>query len=206
MNKQSRSSRFALAAVAALSLAAFAAPASAAATFIGFEDFGNVGSSGPAVTTQYSGVTFSSAGGQFNQVSSQPNIGDGLNFICTGTGSINCTGETILTFATGVSNLSFLAVGSNASGTQALVDVFVNNALASTVNVNVGGIFNTPDLVNLNSFSNVTSIRIHGITDPGGLGWDDFSFTASAVPEPANVALMLAGLGLLAGARRKLRR
>lgn len=192
-----------LASAAALALAVFAAPASA--SMIGFEEFGNVGSSGPAVTTQYlasDGVTFSSDAGEFNQVSSQPGLADGLNFICTGTGSINCTHETILTFTSGVSGLSFLAVGSNSPGTQALVDVWVGNAFAGTQNVVVGGNPFVTDLVDLSAYSNVTKIRIYNITDPAGLGWDDFKFTAS-VPEPASIALMLGGLGLLAARRQR---
>jgi hypothetical protein len=42
----------------------------------------------------------------------------------------------------------------------------------------------------------VTSIRIHDITDGGGLGWDNFTFT-TAVPEPETYAMLLLGLGLL---------
>lgn len=170
--------------------------ASAAPTVIGFEDFGPVGISGPTVTNQYPGVLFSSTGSNVNIVSTQPGIGDGDNFLCTGSPGINCTGETILTFDNPVSGVSFLAVGSNNSGVQALVDVFVNGAFAATNNITVSGIFNTPDLVDLSAFNNVTSIRIHDITDGGGLGWDNFTFT-SAVPEPETYAMLLLGLGLL---------
>ncbi|WMJ09480.1 PEP-CTERM sorting domain-containing protein [Nitrosomonas sp. sh817] len=170
--------------------------ASAAPTVIGFEEWGDVGLSGPVITNQYAGVVFSSTGSNVNIVSSQPNIGDGLNFLCTGSPGINCVGETILSFADPVSSLSFLAVGSNNSGVQALVDVFVNGAFAATNNITVGGIFNTPDLVDLSAFNDVTSIRIYNITDGGGLGWDNFTFT-SAVPEPETYAMLLLGLGLL---------
>lgn len=181
-----------------------ASVASAAPTVIGFEEFGNVGISGPTVTTEYPGVVFSSTGVNVNIVSSQPGIGDGLNFLCTGSPGINCVGETILNFTDPVSGLSFLAVGSNNSGVQALVDVFVNGAFAATNNIVVGGLFNTPDLVDLSAFNSVTSIRIHDITDGGGLGWDNFTFT-TAVPEPETYAMLLLGLGLLgfAAQRRK---
>lgn len=203
MKLQSLGARCALAG-AALALATIATPASA--VVIGFEEFGNVGTSGPAITTQYAsdGVVFSADAGEINQVSSQSGLADGLNFICTGSGSIDCAHETILNFTTGVSNLTFLAIGSNAPGTQALVDVWVNNTFVGTQNVNVGGNPFVPDLVDLSSFNNVTQIRIHGITDPAGLGWDDFSFSAT-VPEPSGIALMFAGLGLLGVARRRQR-
>lgn len=181
-----------------------ASVASAAPTVIGFEEFGNVGISGPSVTTEYPGVVFSSTGSNVNIVSTQPGIGDGNNFLCTGSPGINCVGETILNFTNPVHDLSFLAVGSNNTGVQALVDVFVNGVFAATNNITVGGIFNTPDLVDLSAFNNVTSIRIHDITDGGGLGWDDFTYI-SAVPEPETYAMLLLGLGLLgfAAQRRK---
>lgn len=170
--------------------------ANASPTVIGFEEWGNVGISGPTITNQYSGVVFSSTGSNVNIVSSQPGIGDGLNFLCTGSSGINCTGETILNFTNPVSSLSFLAVGSNNSGVQALVDIFVNGAFAATNNIAVSGIFNTPDLVDLSGFNDVTSIRIYNITDGGGLGWDDFTYV-SVVPEPEAYTMLLLGLGLL---------
>ena len=170
--------------------------ANAIPTVIGFEDFGPVGVSGPTVTNQYPGVLFSSTGSNVNIVSTQPGIGDGINFLCTGSPGINCTGETILTFDNPVSSVSFLAVGSNNSGVQALVDIFVNGAFAATNNIVVSGLFNTPDLVDLSAYNDVTSIRIHDITDGGGLGWDNFTF-ATAVPEPETYAMLLLGLGLL---------
>jgi len=197
-------SRLAYAGLAAGSLLASGA-GMAAPTVIGFEEYGNVGQSGTIIDTQYAGVVFSSTGGMVNRVSSQANIGDGLNFICTATSGINCTGETILDFASGVSGLSFLAVGSNNVGVQAHVDVFVNNAFAATQDITVGGVFSTPDLVDLSAFSNVTKIRIYGITDGGGLGWDDFTFNAAAVPEPGSVAMLMAGLGVLGFVARRRR-
>jgi len=179
--------------------------ASAQATLIDFEDFGNVGISGPSVTNQYAGVLFSSTGGQTNQVSSQPGIGFGTNFICTGTGAINCTGETLLDFSAPVSGLSFWAVGSDNAGDTARVDVFTNNVFAGTQVITTNGVFHTPNFVDLTSFSDVTRIRIYGITDGGGLGWDNFEFTP-AVPEPATAALWLLGLAAVGGAAARRRR
>ncbi len=196
--------RFLGATAAAGALLLGASASQAVPTVIGFEELGNVGTSGTVITNQYGGVVFSSTAGMVNRVSSQGGIGDGLNFLCTATGSINCTGETILTFASGVSGLSFLAVGSNNAGVQAAVDVFTNNAFAATQAITVGGIFNVTDLVDLTAYSNVTSIRIYGITDGGGLGWDNFTFSAN-VPEPGTYAMLLAGLGVLGFVARRRR-
>lgn len=172
------------------------------ATLIDFEGLAN----GSVVTNQFAGVTFSSNGGFVNLVTAQPGIGFGSNFLCTGAGGgINCTQETILTFAGLASNVSFYQVGDNASGVVALVDVFVNNVLASTVNILGFNDFNTPNLVDLSAFNNITSLRIYNITDPGGLGWDNFNFNLGQnnVPEPSSIALLGLGAFGLGFARRK---
>lgn len=194
-----------------LLLVGFAAPASAAVVLIDFEGFGNVGVNGPAVTTQFlvDGVTFSSTAGNQNLVSSQPGIGFGLNFICTGTSGISCLGETILTFTDPVSNLSFFQVGDNATGVVAHVDVFVNGLLATTQDIFGDNLFNDPNLVDLTVWDNVTSIRIYGITDPGGLGWDNFSYETgpvSAVPEPGAMLLLASGLAAISARAWRQRR
>ncbi len=181
------------------------------AATIGFEEFGNVGVAGPAVTNQYAGVVFSSVGGNQNVVTTQAGIGFGNNFLCTAAvgAGLNCAGETILTFSSPVNGLSFYQVGDNFSGVGAKVDVFENGSLSATVDIMSYDNFNVPDLVDLTAYSNVTSIRIYGIVDPGGLGWDNFSFNAGgsgAVPEPTSILLLATGLGVVGLVSRRKRK
>jgi hypothetical protein len=193
---------------------------SARATTITFEDL----SVGTVVTNQYANVVFSSNGAYQNRTVeiSVPSIGfESSIYIGTfSSSSLDSSyfGETILTFLTPVSNLSFEAFGHNdATGTIAKVDVFVGGAFNSTADVlgvgfdPFGGFEDYANIVvDLTAFSNVTSIRIHGITDPQGLGWDNFSFNLGAgvseLPLPPSIALQLAGFGLLALAWRRTRK
>lgn len=179
------------------------AVSSASAVLIDFESLAN----GTTVTNQYPEAFFYANSGYANLVTRQPGIGVGNNFLCTGlAGRLNCTQETFLNFITPVNNLTFLQVGDNATGIVALVDVFENHLFSSTVKIYGNNDFYVPNLVNLTAFNNITSIRIHGITDPGGLGWDNFSFNTldtAAVPLPGTVFLF--GIGLLgfAGMNKK---
>lgn len=174
------------------------ATANASSVLIDFESFGDVGVSGPAVTNQYPDVVFSSTPGYQNLVTSQPGIGFGLNFICTGAGSIDCAQETILTFANPVDNLSFWQVGDDSSGVVAKVDVLTYDMIV-TVDILGDSLFNSPNFVDLTAYTHVSSIRIHSITDPGGLGWDNFSFDTAVVgvPEPDTLLILAFGLGCL---------
>ena len=135
---------------------------------------------GAVVTNQYAGVEFSSTQGSVNFITAQSQyLSTPPNFICTGpaSGGIDCMEETIVTFTGGsVSNLNFDGMGVNDVGVVALIDVFTNGAFNSTVQLigNSEGL--SPDHVDLSAFSNVTSIRIHDITDAAGIGWDTFQY------------------------------
>ena len=179
----------------------------ASATVIDFDSLG----AGVVVTNQYAGVLFSSSAGENIQTTAQapPYLVSPPNFICTGAvgGGIDCTHDVNLDFATGVSGLSFKYIGADNIGSTFNVDVFTNNLFNSTVVVvNAATLFN-PTLVDLSAYSNVTRISINTLSDPAGLGFDDFTFSArdanGGVPEPAAWALMIAGFGMAGTALRR---
>jgi len=183
---------------------ALPAIASATSTVINFDDLTN----GTVITNQYASATFSSVAGYVNYVTTQPEyMGTPPNFLCTGPvgGSIDCAHDTLVNFTNPVDSLTFQALGIDDVGLVAQVDVYVNDAYASTVDVmgNAEGL--SPVLVDLTAYSDVTSIRIYNITDGGGIGWDTFSFNSevTGTPEPASIAMV--GFGLLALARKLLR-
>ena len=176
----------------------------AVATTINFDDLGN----GAIVTNQYAGVTFSSSAGSQVLTTAQ-SLGSSLpNFICSGQGgTINCTDPIFVDFAgTGVAGLTFLAVGDNQAGVNGSVSVYGSGgALLGTVATLGDNDFFTPYTVDLTAFTGITRIAITN-TDPGGLGYDDFTFGPSAggsVPEPASWAMMLFGFGSLGRALRR---
>ena len=194
-------------AAAAALLIGLGVSGAASATVIDFDSLGG----GVVVTNQYAGVLFSSSAGENIQTTAQvpPYLVSPPNFICTGAdgGGIDCTHDVNLDFATGVSGLSFKYIGADIIGSTFNVDVFTNNLFASTVVVvNAATLYN-PTTVDLSAYSNVTRISINSLSDPAGLGFDDFTFTPGAngggVPEPAAWALMIAGFGLAGSALRR---
>ena len=190
---------------AVLGLLAAALAQAAVITFDGLAD-GNV------VTNQFAadGITFSSAGGQQILITAQPAYqSTPPNFICTGFGSINCTGTVIFSFSAPVSNLQFDGVGNqNAIGTAfALADIYQNGILTVSnlaLLVALGNL--QPDHQDFSAYSGITQVVIHDNTDPAGTGYDTISFTQGAVsevPEPLTLSLFGAGLaGALAMRRR----
>jgi hypothetical protein len=148
--------------------------ASGSQTVINFADLAN----GTVVTDQYPSATFSSTSGNVNYVSDQP-VYNTPSFICTGPagGSIDCTADTVVDFTSPVSDLTFDGVGINDTGQVAEVEVFDASGLIATIPIigDAGGY--TAQLVDLSAYNNVTSIDLTDITDSGGIGWTNFSFT-----------------------------
>ncbi len=180
---------------------AFGAP-----VLIHFDEQPQLGLTGVVITNQYPGVSFSSSGGSVNYVTTQAVYNSTPpNFICTGpAGSqITCTAETILDFAIPVSNLRFDALGINDSGVVAQVDVFVSGVLDSTLDIVGNAEIYNPLLVDLTSYSDVTRIRMHSITDSAGIGWDTFRYEQAQIPEPSTALLMMIGLALTVAVRRR---
>ncbi len=205
-----RSLAWAVAATAGM--LAVAVPAQA--NVVNFDDLTN----GTVVTNQYAAqdVTFSSTGGEEILVTTQSSyMSTPPNFICSGTGGgIDCTATVIFSFATPVDNLQFDALGnSTAIGSPfAEADIYQNEILTvSDLDLLVSQGNYLPDHQNLSAYSDITEVLIHDNTDPAGTGYDTLSFTPngtskSSVPEPSSLPMLLAGLGLIAGAfhfRRK---
>lgn len=174
--------------------------------FSGVIDFDAL-ADGAVITNQFAGVVFSSTVDAENKATNQPSYNGSMpNFLCTGPvgGGVDCAGETIVDFSAPVNALSFQGMGINdVSANVAQVDVFTNGVFASTITVagNAEG-FN-PVLVDLSAFVGVTRLRIHSITDGGGVGWDTFRFDETAVPEPTTFCLAALGCVAAGLARRK---
>jgi hypothetical protein len=143
-------------------------------TVINFADLAD----GTVVTDQYPSATFSSTSGNVNYVSDQEEYNT-PSFICTGPadGSMNCSADTIVNFTSPVSDLTFDGVGINDTGQVAEAEVFDSSGLIATVPIigHAGGY--TAELEDLSAYSDVTSIDLTDITDGGGIGWTNFSFS-----------------------------
>ena len=166
--------------------------ASAGTILLDFEGLTN----GQIVDNLFPEVTFSSPG-------STVRVWDfGGDFAASGVNTIAPSSgfgdDMDLLFSQPVFNLSFFSGGDNDLGQQALIDVYVNGLLDSTVSLTGDGNATTIDFQDLTGFSNVTRININNVTDFAGLVYDDFQFdTDTVVPEPSSVAVYGIGICLV---------
>ncbi|HEX7721294.1 MAG TPA: PKD domain-containing protein [Pyrinomonadaceae bacterium] len=88
-------------------------------------------------------------------------------------------GQLIVSFQQPVSNLSFYIIGIDVFFDPfAVVDVYRNNALFGSFPVSGNG--TTTKQISLGSWDNINKIVIRSITDPFGIGFDDFTFNVPA--------------------------
>jgi len=132
------------------------------------------------ITTQYAGVTFSSVSGQQNVALSFVGGGSSApNILCTSSveSGLNCTQPTYLAFATPVSNVRFIGTGIDApvGVTIATATIYAGGTVLNTRTVISAGSA-AASVINFTGFSGITRLEITNITDPGGIGWDSFTY------------------------------
>jgi hypothetical protein len=99
-----------------------------------------------------------------------------------------------VSFTDPVNNLTFTSEGDDSSGLNVFVTVTTTSGTFGFTGFS-DGVVGTKDLQDLTGFANVIGLVITN-SDPAGLAYDDFTFDAKGVPEPAVWALMLAGFGV----------
>ncbi len=103
------------------------------------------------------------------------------NIICTVPifGGDTCVAELLLFFVQPVGLLQFEVVGAKAAGQVAEVEVFELFSGVPVATLPILNDFTGPILVDLSTYGGVTAIRVNGISDPAGIGYDNFSFELS---------------------------
>lgn len=137
---------------------------------------------GVIVSNQYQNyATFSSTGGYAIQTYSHGFYGTTLPWI-GGSGS-NFFATVIVDFTNPVNNLRYDTLATDFIGCPlANIDVYQNGAYTTTFNYCGNG--TTPISTQFPGYDNITKIVIYNVTDPAGLGYDNFSFT---VPLTVNI-------------------
>ncbi|MGH9972258.1 MAG: hypothetical protein ACREBG_31310, partial [Pyrinomonadaceae bacterium] len=98
------------------------------------------------------------------------------NFIST---LPDVSGQVTVEFTQSVSNLTFYMIGVDAFFNQfAILDVYRDGALYATYTIYGTGTSSVG--FTLGSLTNISKIVVRGITDPAGIGFDDFTFTVPA--------------------------
>jgi hypothetical protein len=129
------------------------------------------------VTSTYPTVGFTSDQAALDVVAFDPTfVGQSKpNFICAGT---RCDGGFVMTFTKPVEALHFNAVGVNAGGKAATINVYESGTLTKTLDLVGKGSLTTPVPVDLSSAHAVTKVEVTDVTDFAGIGLDDFTFKA----------------------------
>ena len=116
--------------------------------------------------------------GYVNYLTTQSGYQTGPNFLCSGAlnARIDCSDDTIVQFAAPVSKLMFDALGVDDTGQVADFDVWGQKGLIATVpeTGNAGG--ENAEQQDLRSYQGITALVIYNISDPGGIGWNNFEF------------------------------
>ncbi len=136
---------------------------------------------GTVIDVQYPEVDFVTEPGAEIQTASVPFAPSPPNIICTVpvAGGDTCVADVQLFFADPVAGLRFEVIGAKEIGVVAAVKVFLSSAPEEPVIVEIfnpvpGGTI--PVLVNLSEFVGVTSIEVFDVSDPAGIGYDNFFF------------------------------
>jgi hypothetical protein len=162
----------------AVSLVVAATASSASAVVI---DFGST-AAGAYPVLQFPTATFTSASA-YVFVDASPGFPQS-HFL----DSADNTKDLIVRFTNPVSNLAFYALGVNANGRAAAIDVFdAKNRLLGTAYIRGVGNGGIPVFTDLSQFRAVSRIRTHvdGLADPSGIAYDTFSFTVDGTsPKP----------------------
>jgi hypothetical protein len=144
-------------------------------TVIDFDDLAG----GTTVTNQYSAATFSCDTGFYNQVVSDwgPKV---LGTLPLDTDGRNYDRNLYVDFTSPVDSLMFDYgyINTASGGTVGEVNVFEDGQLYATTSIPGGGSIQTMDL---SSYRHVTRIEIVNVTDPAGLVYDNFRFSADSV-------------------------
>lgn len=150
---------------------------------------------GVAVTTQYPEASFSSTAGFENVTVAAASGASAPNMLCSAPigGAPDCAHDTILGFPCPVASLTFHAIGVDSVGTAATVDLWSGTSLLGSVAVVGAGTPSTPLVVDCTAFSDVSKVVISGISDPGGIAWDDFQFCFATTASWSNFGSGLAG-------------
>ncbi|HEX8772278.1 MAG TPA: DUF4214 domain-containing protein [Pyrinomonadaceae bacterium] len=104
--------------------------------------------------------------------------------------------EVILDFIQPVNNLTFYIIGVNDYGVFAKADVYQNGSSTPQATISLSGYYNTyPFFYNFSSYTNITKLRFHSITDTAGIGFDDFDFV---IPDVQKVEISNPRVGTIA--------